>query len=182
MPLITLSATEDDRRIAAFASLAIAMHVVEAAFPSPLPGVKPGLANVVTLVALQVWGWRSAAWISGLRVVVGALVTGNFLGPGFVLSCAGAVAALLALAVARRLPGVSIFGLSVVAALAHMASQFGVAYVWLIPHPGMWHLFPVLMTAALLFGLVSGRISVILLRRIETHTHETLKALPRSTD
>ncbi|MEK6749188.1 MAG: Gx transporter family protein [Pseudomonadota bacterium] len=166
MTIVTLYATPQDRRIATLASLAIAIHVVESALPSPLPGVKPGLANVVTLIALKRWGWRTAVWVSALRVVVGSLVTGSFLTPGFILSGAGAIIALAALGVAHRMPDIGVIGLSVVAALAHMAGQFGVVYVWLIPHPGMWHLLPLLMSAALLFGLVSGRISAILLRRI----------------
>ena len=48
----TATATRDDHLIAGFAALAIAIHIIESAFPSPLPGVKPGLANVVTLIVL----------------------------------------------------------------------------------------------------------------------------------
>ncbi|MGB0956764.1 MAG: Gx transporter family protein, partial [Panacagrimonas sp.] len=47
-----MRAAREDRLIAAFAALAIAIHVLEATFPSPVPGVKPGLANVVTLIVL----------------------------------------------------------------------------------------------------------------------------------
>jgi heptaprenyl diphosphate synthase len=66
--------------------------VVEAAIPSPLPGVKPGLANIVTLVVLQRLGMRAAVWVSLLRVVAGSLILGTFLSPSFVLSLCGALA------------------------------------------------------------------------------------------
>ena len=47
-------------------------------------------------------------------------------------------------------------GYSVLAALAHMGGQFVLAYALFIPHPGLLHLLPVLLTVALLFGVVSG--------------------------
>ena len=55
----------EDRLVAGFAALAIAIHILEAAFPSPLPGIKPGLANVVTLVVYLRHGLRLAAWVAG---------------------------------------------------------------------------------------------------------------------
>ena len=50
--IIHLQPTVDDHRIARYAAAAIALSVVEAAIPSPLPGVKPGLANIITLIVL----------------------------------------------------------------------------------------------------------------------------------
>ena len=57
---IELTPTAEDRRIARHAAAAIVLTVAEAAIPLPLPGVKPGLANIVTLVVLARWGWREA--------------------------------------------------------------------------------------------------------------------------
>ena len=52
---IELPVTPDDRRIARLAALAIGLTLAEAALPSPLPGVKPGLANIVVLLVLLQW-------------------------------------------------------------------------------------------------------------------------------
>ena len=60
---IELTPTAEDRRIARHAAAAIVLTVAEAAIPLPLPGVKPGLANIVTLVVLARWGWREAVWV-----------------------------------------------------------------------------------------------------------------------
>ena len=49
---IELRPTADDHRVARHAAAAIVLTVAEAAIPLPLPGVKPGLANIVTLVVL----------------------------------------------------------------------------------------------------------------------------------
>ena len=82
-----------DRRLARYAAAAIAASLIEAAIPSPLPGVKPGLANIVILIVLARHGWRDAAWVSVLRVIAGSLLAGQFLAPGFFLAATGALAA-----------------------------------------------------------------------------------------
>lgn len=156
-----IQTTREDITIAWLTALAITIHVAEGAFPSPLPGLKPGLANVVTIVVLIRFGWSSAAWVSLLRVLMGSLILGTFLSPTFVLSLTGALCSIAVLAPASRLPGTGFgpIGYSVLAALAHMGGQFLAAYWLFIPHPGLFHLLPVLMTAALIFGLLGGIIT-----------------------
>lgn len=166
---IELDITPEDRRIAWLATLAIALATAEAALPSPLPGVKPGLANIVTLVVLLRFGLRVAAWVSVLRVVAGGILLGTFLSPGFMLSLAGALAALLSLALTRPLPA-AWFGPvthSVLAALAHMAAQLLLVWLWLLPHAGLAALLPVFAGAALVFGTVNGLIASALLERLK---------------
>ncbi|MFZ5582185.1 MAG: Gx transporter family protein [Pseudomonadota bacterium] len=156
---IPLSA--EDHRIARLAAAAIGLSLIDAAIPTPLPGVKPGLANVVTLIVLARCGWRAAAWVTGLRVLAGSLLLGQFLAPGFFLSATGALFSLLALGAARHLPG-RWFGpvsLSVIAAFAHMAGQILLARAWLIPHDGVFLLAPLFACAALFFGTVNGLIA-----------------------
>lgn len=159
---ITVTTTRDDHRIAWLAALAITIHIAESALPSPLPGVKPGLANVITVIALVQYGWATAAWVALLRVVVGSILIGTFLSPTFVLSLAGAVASIVMLRLAYALPGRPFgpLGYSLLAALAHMAAQFWTAYGLFIRHEALLHLFPVLMTAAVLFGTVSGLVAL----------------------
>ncbi len=155
---IELVPTADDHRIARYAAAAIALSVVEAAIPMPLPGVKPGLANIITLVVLARYGWRDAVWVSLLRVVAGSLLLGQFLAPGFFLSLAGALASLVALGFAMHLPA-RWFGpvsQSLAAAFAHIAGQLAVARLWLVPHDGLFYLLPFFALAALLFGLANG--------------------------
>ena len=155
----------NDRLIAGYAALAIAIHILEAAFPSPLPGVKPGLANVITLIVYLRHGLRLALWVAAMRVLVGSLLVGTFLSPTFLLSATGAVAALSALALTGAVGAgrVGPVGLSVMSSLAHMSGQIAVAYLLFIPHPALLKLVPVLLSAALLFGTVSGLIAASVL-------------------
>jgi heptaprenyl diphosphate synthase len=155
-----------DRRLARYAVAAIAASLVEAAIPSPLPGVKPGLANIVILIVLARHGWRDAVWVSALRVVAGSLLAGQFLAPGFFLAAAGALSSL---AVLGALQGVSWHwlgpvGRSVAAAFAHIGGQLLLARLWLVPHDGLFNLAPVFFAAALLFGIVNGVVATRLMR------------------
>lgn len=160
-----IQTTRDDHRIAWLTALAVVIHVAESALPSPLPGVKPGLANVITVVVLLRYGYATACWVALLRVLIGSLAVGTFLSPTFVLSLSGALASIAVLYVAARAPlRFGPVGYSVMAALAHMGAQFFTAYYLFIGHAGLFGLLPVLMTAALVFGLVSGTIATTLLR------------------
>lgn len=165
--IIKLQANQHDHHIARMAALALGLSVLEAAIPSPLPGVKPGLANIVTLIVFARYGWRTAAWVSILRVVAGSLLFGNFLAPGFFLSFSGALCSLLALALCLQLP-VRWFGSvthSIFAAFAHIAGQLLVVWLWLIPHAGIAWLIPIFAMAALLFGTVNGLLAAHFLSR-----------------
>ena len=158
--------TPDDHRIARLAAAAIGLALVDAAIPLPLPGVKPGLANIVTLLVLYRFGFGAAAWVTGLRVVAGSLLLGQFLAPGFFLSLSGALFSLAVLALAQHLPQ-RWFGavtLSVLAAFAHIGGQLLLARLWLIPHDGVFLLAPVFLAAALFFGIINGLIVARLLR------------------
>ena len=157
----TLTLTPDDHRIARLTAAAIAIALVESAVPSPLPGVKPGLANIITLLVLLRFDWTTAVWVTLLRVLAVSLLVGQFLAPGFVLSLSGALASLAVLYMAqplvRRMP--FWFGpvtLSVLAALAHMVTQLLIVRLWLVPTPGIWVLAPIFIGAALLFGTLNG--------------------------
>ncbi len=169
--LLRLETTAEDHRIARMAAVALGLTVLENAIPSPLPGVKPGLANIVTLIVLARYGWRAAAWVSLLRVVAGSLLFGSFLAPGFFLSLSGAVLSLLILAFAQHLP-VRWFGpvsQSIYAAFAHIAGHLIVVYLWLIPHAGIAYFVPVFAAAALVFGTVNGLIAARFMDEIQNH-------------
>ncbi len=162
------SEARQDRLIAGFTALAVAIHVLEAAFPMPLPGVKPGLANIVTLIVLLRHGWRCAVWVGLLRVLVSSILLGTFLTPTFILSFSGALTSLgilgVAYCMARRWLGP--VGYAVLAALAHMGGQLLVAYALFIPHPVLLKLAPLLLAFAMGLGIVSGMICLGIVRKL----------------
>lgn len=164
--------TRRDYLIASFAALAIGIHVIEASLPSPLPGVKPGLANVVTLLVLLRYDFRAALWVAGLRVLVGSLIVGSFMSPTFMLSFSGAVAAMIGLAAVHFVnslfakPLFSALGYSLVAACLHIVGQLMVAGSIFLPAAAVWSLAPILLTTALVFGYISGYCAQQILQRL----------------
>jgi heptaprenyl diphosphate synthase len=162
---IELKVTAADHQVAWLATAAVGLSLVDAAIPSPLPGVKPGLANIVIIIVLLRYGWGTAVWVSLLRVLAGSLLLGQFLAPGFFLALSGALLSLGVLAIARFLPR-RWFGpisLSVLAAFAHIGGQLLLARWWLIPHDGVFLLAPIFGLAALIFGTINGLIAAKLL-------------------
>ncbi|WP_406672897.1 Gx transporter family protein [Natronospira sp.] len=167
---MTASTSEQDRLVVGLAALAVIIHVLETAIPSPVPGLRPGLANVITLVVLFRYGLAMAAWVSLLRVVGGSLLIGTFLAPAFLLSLVGALAVLLSLAVVRPLLrlGLSPIGSGALASVAHVGGQLLIVRLLLIPHDGLWLLAPWLMIAALPLGIFTGMIASETLKQLET--------------
>lgn len=162
-----IQTTAEDHQIAKLAAVAIALHMVEAVIPSPLPGVKPGIANIVTLYVLTQYGFATAAWVSILRVFASSLLLGQFLSPTFALSLSGALLSLAVLWLASQLPK-HLFGvvsLSILAAFAHIAGQLMMVRLWLIPHAGVSYLIPIFAAAALFFGVINGIITAKLLQQ-----------------
>ena len=158
---LRLTPSLKDSQVAALAALAIGIHVLESVLPSPLPGIKPGFANIITLIAFACYGLEVAAWVAMLRVLVGSLIVGTFLSPTFVLSFSGALASILVLWLVTKVKKVelSLFGIAILMAMAHMMAQLTMVYYLFIPHDAILKLLPIMLTAALIFGALNGVIA-----------------------
>lgn len=164
-----LTVSDDDKRIAMLAAYAIGLHMIEAVLPSPIPGVKPGIANIITLFVLTQYDFKTAAWVSLLRVFASSLLLGQFLSPTFFLSLSGGLCSLCMLAFAMHLPK-QVFGpisLSILSAIAHIAGQLLLVSVWLIPQAGILYLMPIFFLAALVFGIINGVVTQTLIANVE---------------
>jgi len=144
--------------MALFTALAIVMHVGEGMLPSPSPWFRFGVANILAVTVLFLFG-PGAAWrLTLTRIGVGALILGKLLTPGFFLSLGGGVAGLLLMTsgwkVLRRWIGP--IGASALGAVGHAAGQFMVAWAILVRHEGLWQLFPFYLLFALLSGVFNG--------------------------
>lgn len=148
-------------------ALALALHLLEAQVPSPLPWVKPGLANLMTLIALLTLGLRAALTVTLLRVGLGSLLLGGFLGPSFLLSLSGGVAGTLAMAALA--PGAwrlwSPLALSAAGAVAHGGAQVLVLTGVLLRTGDMPWLLPWVLVPSLAAGVATGLLANVLLLR-----------------
>ncbi|MBR3561296.1 MAG: Gx transporter family protein [Oscillospiraceae bacterium] len=149
---------------AILAALALALSYVEGMFPPPvpLPGVKLGLANIVTLFALYTLGAPSALAILLVRVLLGAMFAGN--ASALIFSLLGGFSAMLAMVALRRWEKLSVYGVSVGGAAAHNCGQVAAAMLTLGSAAPAAYL-PPLLVAAVFSGALTGFVCSLLLRR-----------------
>lgn len=164
--IIKIKTTLLDHQIAQLSAIAIGLSLIESVLPSPMPGVKPGIANIITLYAIYQFNFKTAMWVSVLRVFATSLILGQFLSPTFMLSLIGSMLSLLTLYFAIKLPSkfFSPLGLSVLSSFAHIAGQLFLVRIWLIPHASIYYLIPIYSVSALLFGFINGWITYRLLK------------------
>ena len=133
-------------------AMALALSYLENFFPLslaiPIPGVKLGLANIVTVFALYALGPAQALLILAARCLLGAMFAGNM--NALLFSLMGGAAAMLAMTALVRLRRLSVYGVSVGGAAAHNCGQVGAAVLTLGNTAPLYYL-PVLLVSACLF-------------------------------
>ena len=143
-------------RNALLTAIALTIFLVELQIPAPVPvpGVKPGLANIVTVYAMFVLGPGDAAAILLSRIVLGSIFSGRVMAMFY--SLAGGVFSYLALLGLRRvLTTRQIPAASVLSAAAHNVGQIAMA-IFITGTPRMLLYLPVLLLSGTLAGLFTG--------------------------
>ena len=132
--------------LAALAAVALTIFVAEAQIPPvvPVPGVKLGLANIVTLVAMSVLGRKEAGAVFVVRLILGSA-----------FAAGGAAAYLVMCLLIGVFPEKLMWVVSVLAALAHNAGQLAVA-LWVSGTVSMLVYAPALAAAGVVAGVFTG--------------------------
>ena len=142
---------------AVLTALALGLSTLENLFPVslvvPLPGIKLGLANIVTVFALYQLGAAPALGILVARCLLGSLFAGN--ASALLFSLMGGVGAMLVMIALRRVRGLSVYGVSIAGAAAHNIGQIGAAMIVLGGTAVLGYL-PVLLGVSLLTGTLTG--------------------------
>ena len=138
-------------------ALALALSYTERFIPLqmvvPLPGVKLGLANIVTLIALYLMGPKVAFAIQIPRCIFGAVFGGGI--TGLMFSMTGGILAMCVMVLARKIPVFSIYGVSILGAAAHNIGQILAAMV-LMHSVYIGAYLPYLLIVALFTGFATG--------------------------
>ena len=156
---------------AMLAAMALLLFIVEAQLPplTTIPGIKIGLANVVTLAAVYLCGRRDAAAILFVRVCLGAVFAGN--ATTFLYSASGAMLCLILTCLVCRPLHKTVWVVSVLGAIAHNVGQLLAAAVLLRSAAVFWYL-PYLLIAAVISGAFTGLCVQFLLRRLNRRKEE----------
>lgn len=147
-------------------ALALIIFVIEAQLPplAPIPGIKLGLANIITLTAIYLIGRREAFIVLILRIILGSVFSGNLI--GFIYSVSGGIASFaLMCAVSLFLKPDKIWVVSVFGALAHNAGQIAAAVFITKTTQVIWYL-PVLTISAVITGVFTGIAAQLIFKRL----------------
>lgn len=154
-------------RCAVLTALALAISVCEGLIPLsvliPLPGLRLGLANLVTVYALCRLSGREALGILVSRCLLGAVVGGNLTALAF--SLAGGVLALGTMWLLLRVPALSLFGVCIAGAAAHNTGQI-LAAMGVLASPAIAVYLAPLLVASIFTGAVTGAASILLVCRV----------------
>lgn len=153
------------------AAVAVVLSLVERMFPLdaivPVPGVKLGLANVVTLFALTRLSARDAFATVVTRVAISSLLMGQRVGVP-VLAVQGGLLSLIVMGILLKAEGrfCSLFGVSVGGAAAHNIGQMAAAVIWLKNWAVIAYL-PFLLVMSVPLGLVTGLTCSVVLHHLK---------------
>lgn len=148
-----------------FVTLALIASYVESLVPFYFgaPGIKLGLANLVTVVVLYRYGWKDAAVVSALRILLSGFLFGNVF--SILYSFAGAALSFLVMCLLKKIEGFSILGVSIAGGVFHNLGQIGAA-ILLMENGNIIYYFPILMVAGIVTGMLIGIGSREVLKRI----------------
>ena len=156
--------------MALLTAIALAIHVAEAQIPAPvpIPGVKLGLANIVTVYAMFTLGPGPALMILVSRILLGSLFAGQVM--SLFYSLAGGLLCYAVMLLLRRvLARKQIWVASVIGAVAHNIGQILVAVI-VTRTPAIVSYLPILLLSGIAAGLFTGFAAQYLINRMDARS------------
>ena len=146
-------------------ALAIVINVAENAFLPELPlGIRFGLANIIALIAINLFSYKEMTTINIMRVVLANLITGTIFGTKFFIALGGIILSSIALIILKKLKCSIVFS-SIISALAHMIGQILVVS-FIYGTLNMFLAFPLYIVSAVGTGVLTGIIANEVLKRV----------------
>jgi len=170
---------EETRKLALLSllvALAVVLRGLEGLIPNPLPWFRLGLANIMALLAMLLFGVKAGLLLTFLRVVIASFLFGTFLSPTFMLSfSAGMISTgVMGLCSSYFHKFFSPIGVSVLGGFTHNLVQVVVVYFLLVRHVQIFYLLPVLLLMGIVTGFCNGWVVVFLYQHLAAvPLHET---------
>lgn len=153
-------------RLALLTAAALIIFIVELQIPNPfpIPGIKLGLANIITVYAVYRFRAYEAAMLVGVRITLGAVFSGNI--TALLYSACGSVLCLLGMLLLKRVIDEKHLWLaSVFGALLHNTGQMAAALL-VTQTPSLLLYFPFLIVSGCLSGAFTGLCAQLILPRL----------------
>ena len=152
--------------LALFSTIALTIFLLESLIPPlvPIPGIKLGLVNIVTLILLANGTWRDALVVLMARILLGSIFAGQMM--SFFYSLAGGLACLLVMAILHHFLGKKLLWFtSIIGALAHNTGQIIVAAL-VLGSGYVFFYYPYLIVSGIITGLFTGLAALYLQPRL----------------
>ena len=151
--------------LALLTAVALIIFIVELRIPDiiPIPGVKLGLANIITVYAVYKYSAKETAMIVFARVLLGAIFGGNI--SAMIYSMSGAVFCLVGMLAVKRIVRMKYIWLSsILGSILHNTGQIVIAIVMMKSFAVLSH-YPFLIISGCIAGCFTGICAQLLLKR-----------------
>ena len=146
-------------------AIALTIFMVEAQIPAlvPIPGIKMGLSNIVTVFVVFAIGPKEAAAVLFVRIFLGAVFAGNF-STIFYSAAGGAAAIGVTILLRKILTNKQLWVAGALGAVAHSIGQMAMA-ILLTGTPGLAVYLPVMIGVSILTGCFTGLCAQFVINR-----------------
>jgi heptaprenyl diphosphate synthase len=154
--------------LSAAVALAMILSFVESQIPPivPIPAVKIGLANVVTVFLLYTFGWKEAGAVSLVRIGLSSILFGSPV--SMLYSLSGAVLSFLLMLLFKRLKLFSTIGVSIVGGVFHNVGQI-ICAAFILGTATIVVYLPVLLISGVVGGIAVGSLGGLLVLKIKKY-------------
>lgn len=151
--------------LAILCSLAVVINIIENLFIPPLSfGIRFGLANIISLITLKKMGFKDMCLVVLLRLTLGNLLKGTIFGTPFWISSLGIIFSSIVIVILDRINS-SIMFTSMMSSIFHTLGQLIVVCI-IYNQVNIFVIFPMLIITSLASGIITGLISIEVLKRI----------------
>lgn len=132
-----------------------------------VPGVKFGFSNIVIIIALTVFGFKTALCLTAAKIGFSFVFTGGM--SGMIFTFFGSISSLFSMFVIKKALGekVSCIGMSAAGGFCHITAQY-LTFGALMKTAAVMRLYPLAVAISLVTAVIVGIICNILLKRVYT--------------
>lgn len=153
--------------LALLSALAIVLHTIDNYLSAPLPlGVKLGLANIISLVVIDIYSSKEMFVINFFRVTISGLITGTIMSYPFFMSCGGVLLSSISIVVLKKINKLPMVSMSIIAAIFHNIGQLSVLHI-VLNSPVMYSYIFIMMASSIPTGILTGLSAIEILKRVK---------------
>lgn len=147
-------------------AIAIVLHMIESMLALPLPyGVKLGLANIISLVVIEMYGAKEVIVVNFFRVMLSHLLSGMFMSYMFFISCGGVLLSTISIIIAKKWLRMPMISTSIISAIFHSIGQF-IVVSFVVSSTALAPYIFLMLLLALPTGVFTGLVASEIVKRL----------------